>query len=86
MSQRIDLLDIDFDERLLTDPEESLVNLETKMPKNLLESDNGTVDIRIDNILGKSNPPIMKKYGSLQMINPQVRLTMISQRSKGKSS
>ena len=70
MSRRIDYLDIDFDERLLTDPEESLANMENKLPKNLLESDNGTIDIRIDNILGKSNPPILKKYGSLQMINP----------------
>ena len=65
MSRRIDYLDIDFDERLLTDPEESLANMENKLPKNLLESDNGTIDIRIDNILGKSNPPILKKYGSL---------------------
>ena len=65
MSRRIDYLDIDFDERLLTDPEESLANMENKLPKKLLESDNGTIDIRIDNILGKSNPPILKKYGSL---------------------
>ena len=70
MSRRIDFLDMDYDERLLTDPEESLANLENKLPRNLIDSDNGTIDIRIENILAKSKQPALKKYGSLQMINP----------------
>lgn len=65
-----------MDERLLTDPEESLINLENQMPKSLIGSEHGSIDIRIKKQRPPENSKSLKKSGSQQMIQPKARLTL----------